>query len=35
MIKKAAFADTPCPECPLEDNMVFETYYPSPYETIA
>ena len=28
-----SFADTPlpCPECPVEDSMVFETYYPSPY----
>ena len=26
-----AFAQTPCPECPVEDSMVFETYYPSPY----
>ena len=29
----AAFAQTPCPECPVEDSMVFETYYPSPYGT--
>ncbi len=27
----AAFAQTPCPECPVEDSITFETYYPSPY----
>jgi len=31
ILSGAAFAQTPCPECPVEDSMVFETYYPSPY----
>src|SRR3990167_4024826 len=31
ILSGVAFAQTQCPECPVEDSMVFETYYPSPY----